>query len=105
KGGGLFGAGGKIDWEIGRRDDRNRVTYQLDDHKLSRRAYVDGTKADHSANHSMKGDAYQLRIDIEPTRIVVRDVSGNVLDDYSDSSADFTAGKFGFKGDVRLVVR
>jgi hypothetical protein len=53
----------------------------------------------------MKGDAYQLRIDIEPTRIVVRDVSGNVLDDYSDSSADFTAGKFGFKGDVRLVVR
>ncbi len=105
KGGGLFGAGGKIDWEIGRRDDRNRVTYQLDDHKLSRRAYVNGAKADHSANHSMKGDAYQLRIDIEPTRIVVRDVSGNVLDDYSDSSADFTAGKFGFKGDVRLVVR
>src|SRR5208283_3141105 len=44
KGGGLFGAGGKIDWEIGRRDDRNRVTYQLDDHKLSRRAYVNGTK-------------------------------------------------------------
>lgn len=105
KGAGLFGAGGKIDWEIGRRDDRNRVTYQLDEHKLSRRAYVNGNKVDHSANHSMKGDAYQLRIDIEPTRIVVRDASGNVLDDYSDNSADFTAGKFGFKGDVRLVVR
>jgi hypothetical protein len=104
KGPGIFG-GGKIDWEIGRKDDRNRVTYQLDDHKLFRRAFVDGNKADHTANHSLKGDAYELRIDIEPTRIVVRDPNGNVLDDYSDTSADFTAGRFGFKGDVRLVVR
>jgi hypothetical protein len=105
KGAGIFGAGGKIDWQIGYRDDRNRVTYQLDEHKLSRRAFVNGNKADHTASHSMKGDAYQLRIDIEPARITVRDANGNMLDDYSDTSADFTAGKFGFKGDVRLVVR
>jgi serine/threonine-protein kinase len=105
KGPGIFGAGGKIDWEIGRRDDRNRVTYQLDEHKLFRRAFVNGAKADHTTNHALKGDAYQLHIDIEPTRITVRDASGNLLDDYSDTSADFTAGKFGFKGDVRLVVR
>jgi serine/threonine-protein kinase len=105
KGAGIFGAGGKIDWEIGRRDDRNRVTYQLDEHKLFRRAFVNGNKVDHSTNHSLKGDAYQLRFDIEPMRITVRDVNGNMLDDYSEIGADFTAGKFGFKGDVRLVVR
>ena len=104
KSAGIFG-GGKIEWEIGRKDDRNRVVYQLDEHKLSRRAYVNGAKADHTANHAMKGDVYELRFDITPTRIVIRDANGTVLDDYSDANADFTAGKFGFKGDVRLVVR
>jgi serine/threonine-protein kinase len=105
KGAGIFGAGGKIDWQIGFHDDRDRVAYQLDEHKLTRHAFANGNKFDHASNHSMKGDAYQLRIDIEPTKITVRDGSGNVLDEYVDASADFTAGKFGFKGDVRLVVR
>jgi serine/threonine-protein kinase len=105
KGAGIFGAGGRIDWQIGYRDERNRVTYQLDEHKLFRRAFINGNKVDHTTNHSLKGDAYQLRIDIEPTRVVVRDVNGNILDDFPDAGADFTAGKFGFKGDIRLVVR
>jgi len=103
--GGLFGTGGKVDFQIGYKDERNRVDYQLDEHKLVRRAYVNGSNSQHSANHAMKGDAYELRIDIEPTHIVVRDGGGNTLDEYTDTSADFTSGKFGFKGDVRLVVR
>jgi serine/threonine-protein kinase len=105
KAGGLFGAGGKVDFQIGYKDERNRVAYQLDEHKLVRRAYVNGSNTQHSANHSMKGEAYELRIEIEPTHITVRDGSGNTLDDYTGASADFTSGKFGFKGDVRLVVR
>ena len=105
KAGGIFGTGGKVDFQIGYKDERNRVTYQLDDHKFVRRAYSNGSNAQHSANHAMKGDAYELRIEIGPTHIVVRDGAGNVLDDYSEPGADFTAGKFGFKGDVRLVVR
>jgi len=104
KTGGIFG-GGKIEWEIGRKDDRNRVVYQLDEHKLLRRAFVNGNKADHNTNYTLKGDAYEFHIDIAPTRIVIRDAGGTVLDDYSDAKADFTAGKFGFKGDIRLVVR
>jgi len=105
KAGGLFGSGGKVDFQIAYKDERNRVAYQLDEHKLVRRAYANGSNKQHSANHAMKGDAYELRIDIEPNRIVVRDGAGNTLDDYSDTNADFPAGKFGFKGDVRLVVR
>ena len=94
-----------FEWQIGYRDERNRVTYQLDEHKLLRRAYMDGNKADHAANHSLKGEVYQLRLEIQPMRITVRDASGNLLDDFTDTGTDFTAGKFGFKGDVHLLVR
>jgi serine/threonine-protein kinase len=105
KAGGLFGTGGKVEFQIGYKDERNRVAYQLDEHKLVRRAYANGSNTQRSANHAMKGEAYELRIEIEPTSVVVRDGSGNTLDEYTDTSADFTAGKFGFKGDVRLLVR
>jgi hypothetical protein len=104
KGGGLFG-GGKVDFQAGYIDERDRVSYQLDEHKLLRRAFVAGKKLEQSAALAPPGDVYRLRIDVEPSKITVRDGQGNLLDDFEDSSMDFTAGKIGFKGDIRLVVR
>ncbi len=104
KGGGLFREG-KVDFQAGYIDDRNRVTYQLDEHKLVRRAFSGGRKSEHTTPLTVSSDVYRLRIDVEASKVTLRDGQGNLLDEYEDPNEDFTAGKIGFKGDIRLVVR
>ncbi len=104
KGGNLFHEG-KVDFQAGYIDERNRVAYQLDEHKLIRRAFSGGRKNEHTTPLGAPGDVYRLRLDVETSKITLRDGQGNLLDEYDDTNEDFTAGKIGFKGDIRLVVR
>ena len=103
--GGNFFHQGKVDFQAGYIDERNRVTYQLDEHKVVRRAFSGGKKSEHTTPLEASGDVYRLRLDVEASKVTLRDGQGNLLDEYDDSSEDFTAGKIGFKGDIRLVVR
>ena len=99
----------RVQWVIDQRDAGNRIDYSFDFANLERRVTVNGktepkkvTKAPPAA---ASGDSYTLQIDISPERILIRDTQGNQLDEYQRPNRTEPLGKFGFKGDVALVIK
>jgi hypothetical protein len=51
------------------------------------------------------GESYAIQIEIGQARIVIKDAQGNELDKYQRPDPTQPLGKFGFKGEVALVVK
>jgi hypothetical protein len=96
----------RVEWMIDQSGSGNHIDYSFDFTSLERRATVDG-KTGKAAKQQVQGagDSYTLQIEIGPDRIVIRDAQGKELDQYERPKRDEPLGKFGFKGDVALVVK
>lgn len=95
----------RVEWVVDQKDDSNRVDYSFDFGSLERRATVDGKALPRVKVATGGGDSYTLQIDIRPERITIRDALGKELDQYQRPNPAEALGKFGFKGDVELVVK
>jgi len=97
-----------VEWVVDQQADGSRIEYSFDFSNLERKVFVNGKSQNN--NNKVKvppgtGDRYTLQIDISPEQIVIRDAAGAPLDKYERPNPSETLGKFGFKGDVALVIR
>jgi hypothetical protein len=99
----------RVDWVIDDRGPSNQVEYFFDFKTLVRRVTVNGNTTDSKPVKlppvAASAESYAIRIDIGPDRIVIRDAQGKELDQYQRPNPAEPLGKFGFKGDVALVVK
>jgi hypothetical protein len=95
----------RVDWVIDQKDENNHVDYTFEFGSLERRVTVDGKALPRVKVAAGAGDSYTLQIDIRPERITIRNAQGKDLDQYQRPNPSEAPGKFGFKGDVELVVR
>jgi len=96
-----------VEWVIDQKDSANHIDYSFDFSSLNRRATVGGKPQTGVKNPvaAGSGETYTLRIEIGRERIIVRDAQGKELDRYERPSPGEPLGRFGFKGDVALVVK
>jgi hypothetical protein len=97
----------RIHWIIDQKENGDHIDYGFDFASLERQATVggkEGAKPKAAVSGASK-DSYTLQIEITPERIVVKDEGGKVLDQYNRPNSSEPLGKFGFRGDVALVVR
>jgi serine/threonine protein kinase len=97
----------RVEWIVDQNGSGNHIDYSFDFTSLERRATGDGKagKEVKQAVDGASGDRYTLQIEIGPERIVIRDAQGKELDQYERPNRGQPLGRFGFKGDVALVVR
>jgi hypothetical protein len=96
-----------VHWTIDHKGDPEHIDYQFDFGNLERQATVAGrqeAKVKVAVPAGSK-ESYTLRIEISSERVVVKDEGGKVLDQYNRPNASEPLGKFGFRGDVALVVK
>jgi hypothetical protein len=94
------------EWIIDQKDGGDHLEYRFDLKNLERQATV-GVKEEAKSKMAVPGaarDSYTLQIDINPDRIIVSG-EGRELDRYVRPKASEPLGKFGFLGEVALVVR
>lgn len=97
-----------VDWIVDQRGLGTRIDYSFDFGNLERRATADGKTESKKVKlppAAATGESYTLQIDITQERIIVRDAQGNVLDEYQRPNRTVALGRFGFKGDVAMVIR
>jgi serine/threonine-protein kinase len=94
-------------WVIDQRNSDNHIDYVFDFNYLTRRATVEGKQAQASKKMVAAGNSERvtLQIDIAPERIAIRDAQGHELDTYNRPNPREPLGRFGFKGDVALMVK
>lgn len=96
----LFKKAAHVEWIIqDQENSANQIDYTFDFKNLERRATVNG-KAEQKVNRPVatgSGDSYTIRIEIRQDQIVIRDAQQQL---YVEK-----LGKFGFKGEVALVVK
>jgi serine/threonine protein kinase len=94
-----------VEWVIDQKDENNRIEYAFEFGSLERRVTVDGKALPRVKVATGAGESYTLQIDIRPDRITIRDTQGKELDQYQRPNPSEAMGRFGFKGDVELVIR
>jgi eukaryotic-like serine/threonine-protein kinase len=100
----------RVEWITDQKDSGDHVDYRFDfgsPGSLERQATPGGkgeTKRKVQVSDA-SGESYMLRIEISPESIVVKDESGRELDRYHRPNPSEHLGKFGFKGDVALVIQ
>jgi serine/threonine protein kinase len=97
-----------VEWMTDLHDANNQIAYSFDFSSLERKVTIDGSTV--TAKHklapaSVTGDTYAVQIDINPERIIIRDGTGQVLDQYPRPKSAASLGAFGFKGEVELTLR
>jgi len=95
----------RVEWTI-LMGTTGRVEYTFDFANLRRRVFAGGKPAE-DVRQSVEGggDRYTLQFEIGPDRIVIRDAAGKLLDTFDRPKSESHFGRFGFKGDVALVLR
>jgi serine/threonine-protein kinase len=95
----------RVEWVADHKDENNRVEYSFEFGSLERRVTVDGKALPRVKVATGAGESYTLVIDIRPDRITILNAQGKELDQYKRPNPIEALGRFGFKGDVELVVR
>jgi serine/threonine-protein kinase len=98
----------RVEWVIDSRSLTNYVEYNFDFVTLERKATADG-KLDNKKNKLPEppaaNESYTIQIDIGPDRILIRDLQGREIDSYQRPNRAEAPGRFGFKGEVALIVK
>jgi hypothetical protein len=99
----------RVDWVIDDRGPDNHVDYSFDFKTLVRRVTVKGSTTESKPVKlpaaAASADSYAIQIDIGTDRIVIKDAQGKELDQYQRPNPAEPLGKFGFKGEMGLVVK
>ena len=96
-----------VEWIIDQRGLANQIEYRFDFGDLERQATVNGKTGPKVKNPAPAGsrDSYMIRIEIAQDQIVIRDAQSRELDRYPRPNPAEPLGRFGFKGDVALIIR
>jgi hypothetical protein len=97
-----------VEWIIDQRSLTNHIDYSFDFGGLERRATVNGkteTKKVKLPAVAASADSYTLQIEIAAEVVVIRDEQGSELDRYPRPDRAVPLGRFGFKGDVAMVIK
>jgi hypothetical protein len=92
-----------VEWVI-EGSDGSRVSYELEDDKLTRKSTVGKTSEQHTSNvHGLvkdKAEIFHISIRVDGSHVRIINKSGAVLDDYnpqSPAAPDFSNGRVGVK--------
>ena len=98
-----------VDWVIDDKGPDNHVEYSFDFRTLVRRVTVNGSTTESKPVQlppaAASAEGYAIQIEIGSDRIVIKDAQGKELDQYQRPNPAEPLGKFGFKGEVGLVVK
>jgi serine/threonine protein kinase len=98
-----------VDWVIDDKGPDNHVEYSFDFKTLVRRVTVKGSTTESKPVKlppaAASADSYAIQIEIGTDRIVIKDAQGKELDQYQRPNPAEPLGKFGFKGEMGLVVK
>ena len=99
----------RVDWVIDERGPENQVEYLFDFKTLVRRVTVSGNTTESKPVKlpaaAASAESYAIQIEIGADRIVIKDAQGKELDQYQRPNPAEPLGKFGFKGEMGLVVK
>jgi eukaryotic-like serine/threonine-protein kinase len=99
----------RVDWVIDAKDSNNQIEYLFDFKTLVRRVTVGGNTTESKPVKlpaaAALGESYAIEIEVGTDRIVIKDAQGKELDQYQRPNPAEPLGKFGFKGEVGLVVK
>ncbi len=84
------------------KDDDNKILYTLDQHKLTKKVFVDGKERKEARSEASisAGDSYRMSVQITPENVTVR-INGAA----DTTKRPETRGKFGFVNEVVLAPR
>jgi serine/threonine-protein kinase len=101
----LFGKQKRVEWVIDYVSAQQRIGYDFDGKKLTRRAIL-GDKPDNaSVTCKPDGEVFQFMISVETNRVVVQSPSCENADTYDSPKRDLTKGKIGIKPNPGFLVR
>jgi serine/threonine protein kinase/cytochrome c-type biogenesis protein CcmH/NrfG len=95
----------RVEWVIDYKDEANHINYSLDQQNFTRKEIVSGKGMAENKGPSHvdpAADEVRIRIEVQPSRITVKDAAGTELDVLSRENATAELGKFGFRGDVEV---
>ncbi len=102
----LFGKK-KVEWTLDYRGEGDKIIYSASGKTLSRQVVTAGSPASNQfkAQFTERPDTYHFIFEISPTRIVVRDNGGNLIDEVKRSDPTLDLGKIGFRGEMSITVQ
>jgi eukaryotic-like serine/threonine-protein kinase len=106
----IFNGTRTIVWDVDYKDQSNRLEYAFDfkTGSIERKVISGGKTAPKAVTAALStppGDIYTIKIDITRDRIVIKDGQDNTRDEYKRANSGTPLGKFGFKGEVEMVMR
>jgi serine/threonine-protein kinase len=100
----LFGKERKVEWVIGYVTERQKVAYDFDGKKLTRKALFGDKSENNSVACKFEKGTIQFVVSVEANLVVVRSASCDYEDSYKSPQRDLTKGKIGVKPGSEFVV-
>lgn len=101
----LFGKERRVAFVAGYLSDQQRIVYEFDGKKLTRKVYSEGKSTSSFVNCRSDESAIQFAVTLSPSRIVVESRSCDAPSSYDASAGDLTRGKIGIKNNVEFAIK
>ncbi len=95
----------KVEWVIDYESEQQKIAYEFDGKKLTRKATFGNKPESSSVTCRPEGTAYQFLISIEPNHVEVKSPSCEHPDSYDSPQRDLTKGKIGIKSNPEFLIR
>src|SRR5262249_3453527 len=95
----------KVEWTLDYRGDAEKIVYSAAGNVLTRQVVTAGPASTPvKVKFRELPDTYRFTFDISPARIVVRDDSGNAIDEFVRPDPSVQLGKIGFRGVISVSI-
>jgi serine/threonine-protein kinase len=101
----VFGKQKKVEWVIAYASEQQKLAYEFDGKKLTRKATFADKPETSSVACKIEGTAIQFVISVEAGRVEVKSPSCEHADTYDSPNRDLTKGKIGIKSNPEFVIR
>jgi hypothetical protein len=100
-----FGRQKKVEWVVNYVNGKQKVVYEFDGKKLTRKAVADGKSAEESTMCAFGEDSYQFTVNVQPHQVVVKSSHCGKAVSYTSEKQDLTQGKIGIKPNTMFMVQ
>ena len=101
----FFGKQRKVEWVLGYVSEQQKLAYEFDGKKLTRKAIFGDKPETSSVTCKPEGTAFQFIISVAANRVEVHSPSCEHADTYESPQGDLTKGKIGIKSNPEFVIR
>jgi hypothetical protein len=101
----FFGKQRKVEWVLGYVSEQQKLAYEFDGKKLTRKAIFGDKPETSSVTCKPEGTAFQFIISVAANRVEVQSPSCEHADTYESPQGDLTKGKIGIKSNPEFVIR